>query len=151
MTLLAIAQSSYACSSAIAPAVDNFKNTINPTCEYEMLGVDDLANSLWLQREFNKAKEEKSDYWSDWAFKLEGEPIVTGRLKSNYVGLGLWRPKEFAEIDKDLAYDEWLITHGLQFSVGLGDQNGTSPRMRFDYRWHNQSDNDFLVQLEFPF
>ncbi|MHC6529506.1 hypothetical protein [Vibrio proteolyticus] len=93
----------------------------------------------------------ESEYWNDWITLDDTNPLLTQSLESNYFGVGIWLPSEVEDRMHDMQAGEWIINHGLQFSVGLGDKQAGKPRMRFDYRWHNQYDGDVLMQVEVPF
>lgn len=91
-----------------------------------------------------------ADYWSDWVLKSETNPIVTQALASNYLGIGIWVPQE---LEKQLDYmetEDWILSHGLQFSLGFGQRNSGYPRMRLDYRWHETFDSDWMMLIELP-
>lgn len=91
------------------------------------------------------------DYWSEWSFDQIDDPFITQNLASNYFGLGVWLPSDLAENVSTMSTDEWLRSHGLQFSVGFGDKKLGEPRMRLDYRWHEDYDGDIMMQVEVPF
>ena len=93
----------------------------------------------------------KPDYWSDWVIQSKDAPLLTQSLASNYVGLGMWFPEELEDEQYNMSTEEWLMNHGLQLSIGFGDKVDGQPRMRFDYRWHDSSDADLMMQVELPF
>ncbi|MCV5991403.1 hypothetical protein OFO94_35620, partial [Escherichia coli] len=66
-------------------------------------------------------------------------------------GLGFWMPEELRDEESKMDTEEWLRSHGLMFSVGFGDKSDGQPRMRFDYRWHEYYDADWMMQIEVPF
>ncbi|PSU13268.1 hypothetical protein C9J03_07330 [Photobacterium gaetbulicola] len=63
-------------------------------------------------------------------------------------------PEKFAEddlLDVD-EIKELIKKYGLQMSFGIGGENGRSPRLRLDYRWHEDRDlEDVFIQVEIPF
>ena len=111
-------------------------------------GISDKFLDLFTQQQ--PEKEEKDDYWGEWAFNTENNPIVSGRLEKKVVGVGLWLPEELSETEDEMPYDEWLKSHGLQVSFAVGDK-GKEPRVRFDYRWHEVHDGNLMFQVELPF
>ncbi|WP_325205958.1 hypothetical protein [Vibrio sp. 03_296] len=60
-------------------------------------------------------------------------------------------PEEYENQVASMTTEEWLRSHGLMFSIGLGDKKSGEPRMRFDYRWHETSEADVMMQIEVPF
>ena len=90
-------------------------------------------------------------YWEEWAIRSEDTPVLTQNLENSYFGLGLWMPEELREEEEKMSAEEWLKNHGLMFSVGFGDKQDGEPRMRFDYRWHEYYDADWMMQIEVPF
>ncbi|RTZ18224.1 hypothetical protein EJ063_05405 [Vibrio aquaticus] len=98
--------------------------------------------------------EESTDYasyWSDWLLDNEASPILSKSLASNYIGLGVWVPSELEDELASMDTEEWIRSHGLQLSLGFGDMNTGQPRMRVDYRWHDQREGDVMMQVEVPF
>ncbi|WP_117235117.1 hypothetical protein [Vibrio maerlii] len=93
---------------------------------------------------------EQDNYWSDWVLSNNEDPFITQQVSQSYFGLGVWIPEELDQ-DKNLTTEEWLLSHGLQLSVGLGDKNSDTPRVRLDYRWHETHDGDLMMQVEVPF
>ncbi len=94
--------------------------------------------------------DDDPDYWSDWVLKTETNPVITQSLSTNYFGIGIWVPHE---LEKQLDYmetDAWIMSHGLQFSLGIGERNSGEPRIRLDYRWHETYDGDVMMQIELP-
>ncbi len=90
-----------------------------------------------------------NDYWNEWALKGDEQPLLTQRLSDNALGLGLWQPEEYAEID-DMTYREWFDSHGVLLSLGFGDRQSGHPRMRIDYHWHNEHEDNVNVLIEIP-
>ncbi|WP_413283230.1 hypothetical protein [Vibrio sp. MA40-2] len=112
-------------------------------------------NDLGLETDYyfsnNELDQKNQDYWSSWAIETEDSPFVTGQVQDNFIGLGVWMPSALSDIENEMEYKDWLLNHGLQFSVGFGEQNGEAPRMRFDYRWHRNQAADVMFQVELPF
>jgi len=92
-----------------------------------------------------------STYWSEWLLQNDSNPILTKSLSSNYIGLGVWVPSELEDQLSSMDTEEWIKSHGLQLSLGFGDMNTGEPRMRFDYRWHEERNGDVMMQVEVPF
>ncbi|MGR5142729.1 hypothetical protein ACQKPX_13720 [Photobacterium sp. DNB23_23_1] len=101
-----------------------------------------------------KATEQPQDsFWDNWARELDS-PFLTSNISSSFYGLGVWIPEKFAGDDfldvEDVS--ELIKKYGLQMSFGFGGENGQSPRLRFDYRWHEDRNlEDVFIQVEIPF
>ncbi|WP_146448741.1 hypothetical protein [Vibrio kanaloae] len=95
--------------------------------------------------------ESTPDYWTNWVLQSKEAPFITQSLESNYVGLGMWFPEDLEDEQYEMSTEEWLLNHGLQLSIGFGEKVQGQPRMRFDYRWHDSSDADLMMQVELPF
>lgn len=96
-------------------------------------------------------KPDSSEYWSEWALQTKDAPLITQSIKNNYIGLGAWFPEDLEENQRKMTTEEWLLNHGLQLSIGFGDKKDGEPRMRFDYRWHENQQPDVMMQIELPF
>lgn len=96
-------------------------------------------------------KYDDSDYWSDWVLKTESNPVLTQNFADNYFGVGWWTPKDMNSQDDELTTEEWLMNHGLMFSVGFGDKAAGQPRLRLDYLWHDEDPDNVMLQIEVPF
>ncbi|ENY3837803.1 hypothetical protein ACFXIQ_003277 [Vibrio vulnificus] len=102
----------------------------------------------WLNEDKQETQE---DYWGEWALKPKDNPVLTQNLSDKHFGLGFWLPEEYENQVASMTTEEWLRSHGLMFSIGLGDKKSGEPRMRFDYRWHETSEADVMMQIEVPF
>ncbi|WP_417801488.1 hypothetical protein [Vibrio europaeus] len=96
-------------------------------------------------------KTDHSSYWSDWLLGNETNPLISNNASSNYFGVGVWVPNELEDQLKEMNTENWIRSHGVQLSLGFGDMDAGTPRMRLDYRWHEQYDGDFMMQVEVPF
>ncbi|MFM2587978.1 hypothetical protein [Vibrio sp. TBV020] len=92
-----------------------------------------------------------SAYWSEWLLNNDSNPILSKSLASNYIGVGVWVPSELEDQLSSMDTEQWIKSHGLQLSLGFGDMNTGQPRMRVDYRWHDERDGDVMMQVEVPF
>lgn len=113
-------------------------------------GIQYDADKPESSYDFENHDSNESDYWSDWVLKSETNPLVTRALASNYLGIGIWVPHE---LENNLDYmdpEEWILSHGLQFSLGFGKKNSGEPRMRLDYRWHESFEGDLTMLIELP-
>ena len=117
-------------------------------------GNDGASSSLSDPHLQWKASEKKQEsFWDNWARQFDS-PFVSSNTSSSFYGLGVWMPEKFAEDDLwDVEEVKELIRkYGLQMSFGIGGENGKSPRLRFDYRWHEDRDlEDVFIQVEIPF
>ncbi|MDV7103433.1 hypothetical protein R3X26_03325 [Vibrio sp. TH_r3] len=133
-------------------ASEMLQNTSDPSLLCSQLIQADSLELDPLDYSFSSEQNQKNeDYWSNWAIEVEDSPFVTGQLNNNYLGVGIWTPSGFDDTDSEMEYRDWLLSHGLQFSVGLGEPNGQDPRMRVDYRWHKNQAADVMFQIELPF
>jgi hypothetical protein len=106
-------------------------------------GLYDLVNQ--------NDSEDYSTYWEDWVLQSETNPILTRSLASNYIGVGVWVPSELENRLHNMDTEEWILSHGVQLSLGFGSKSSGEPRMRLDYRWHEKFDGDVMMQVEVPF
>lgn len=89
-------------------------------------------------------------FWDDWAKDLDS-PVLSSNSDSSFYGLGVWLPKRYSTLDIDDTM-ELIKKYGLQMSFGFGGEDNDSPRVRFDYRWHDENElDDIFIQVEFPF
>ncbi|MBM4929507.1 hypothetical protein HYO31_05660 [Vibrio parahaemolyticus] len=149
--LLVVTQANSACTYLSDRSVVFESNTM-PTCEevFDSLGLLG-ANALDWDANRPKVQGPIENYWEQWAIKSEDTPFLTQNLDKNYFGLGFWMPEELRDDEKEMTTEEWLRSHGLMFSIGFGDRSDGEPRMRFDYRWHEYYDADWMMQIEVPF
>ncbi len=149
--LLVATQVSAACSYLSDRSVVFADNTM-PVCEQVLDGVGVLATKKlnWSTSKI-KLDGSKKNYWEEWAFKKNETSLLTSNLEKNHFGLGIWMPKELMEEESKMDTEEWLLSHGLMFSVGFGNKGDGKPRMRLDYRWHETYDADWMMQFEVPF
>ncbi|KHT64278.1 hypothetical protein RJ45_07005 [Photobacterium gaetbulicola] len=105
------------------------------------------------QLEWKLASKPKESFWDNWAREFDS-PFLSSTVSSSFYGLGVWMPEKFAEddlLDVD-EIKELIKKYGLQMSFGFGGENGRSPRLRLDYRWHEDRDlEDVFIQVEIPF
>ncbi|MGR5251767.1 hypothetical protein ACPV5S_06125 [Vibrio astriarenae] len=111
--------------------------------------VSDTFANLMVSESTNQFDFD-TEYWDQWLIKSQSDPFLTQRLANNYFGLGVWMPSKLEDDVDQMSYDEWLLSHGLQFSFGVGDKKAGEPRLRFDYRWHEKHQGDFFMQFEIP-
>ena len=109
--------------------------------------LTDNALSWWQ----DKNPDPSQDYWQEWALKPKESPVITQTLSDKHFGVGFWLPEEYESQATKMSTEEWFKSHGLLFSVGFGDKHSGEPRMRFDYRWHESSEADLMMQIEVPF
>lgn len=120
------------------------------TCNEAPGALNDITEqflSLFNQAEEDEMRNE-GHYWQEWAFNTENTPIISSQLDKNVLGVGFWTPDEIEETE--LSYEEWLDNQGLQVSFAVGNK-GKEPRVRVDYRWHDEHTPDVLFQVEVPF
>ena len=121
--------------------------------------------------EFNFAEPSKTssdDYWSDWGLKYRTEPFVSDQYSFGHLGFGVWSPDKdtndswgnsfktttyTGQSTTDITTDPeaWVMNHGVQLSLGFGNKSEGQPRIRFDYLWHENYDDNVRMQVQFPF
>ena len=114
-------------------------------------GIDYASAQLSALGLTDDNKSTNSLYWSDWVLKTDDDPIFTQKLATSYIGFGVWMPQELHEEKSKMSTEEWLMSHGIQISFGFGEKKVGEPRMRIDYRWHEDYDLDVMMQIEVPF
>ncbi|WP_261875235.1 hypothetical protein [Vibrio rarus] len=119
-------------------------------CEEFIETVDELVDDLLVSTHL-KEQSTTVGYWSEWMLQNVDEPLLTQRVDEGFFGLGIYRPYEMTDNDPDLSYEDWIKTHGLQLSVGIGEKKKNEPRVRLDYQWHERHEDVIHVQVEVPF
>ncbi|MGF1741733.1 hypothetical protein L4C34_11785 [Vibrio profundum] len=160
-------------ASTSDPASSNTYNQTAPTIAERSGTASALADNFTLPTDsvpqmpsfdFSNSQDTTDNYWSDWAIKYKSEPFLSDSLSFSHFGVGVWQPQT-AQRDPTfntnlptkpdqvgaIGSEEWLLNHGLQLSLGFGDQNSGQPRIRFDYLWHEDSYDNVMMQVEFPF
>ncbi|CAM2820674.1 hypothetical protein VITU102760_04455 [Vibrio tubiashii] len=124
----------------------------SPTCTtiFDLEIDDTVTNEAFVDLTLAE-KTDHSSYWSDWLLGNETNPLISNSASSNYFGVGVWVPNELEDQLKEMNTENWIRSHGVQLSLGFGDMDAGTPRMRLDYRWHEQYDGDFMMQVEVPF
>lgn len=118
---------------------------------FSMLDGMDYASKQLSALGLFEAHPSDASYWSDWLLKADMDPLFTQKLATSYLGFGVWMPPELLDEQSKMSTEEWLMSHGLQLSIGFGEKKAGEPRMRFDYRWHEDYDGDVMMQIEVPF
>ena len=121
---------------------------------FTLLPLSFIASASEVKLDFELSKKESiNDYWQDWAFELEQEPLYSSNVNNSYFGLGWWSPEIFIEdtptkpID---TYIDWVKNQGVSLSYAYGKSDTNYPRFRFDYRWHEELKDNFFITLEVP-
>ncbi|MFV0448042.1 MAG: hypothetical protein ACK5MF_06220 [Vibrio sp.] len=156
MLLLLVSSLANACESFAYkdPSYEPFETVELPEsrmlCISFIHGVEYASNQLF-ELNFFKDKENISDYWEQWGFEQEEEPFYTHKVAQSYIGVGVWMPTELLEEQAEMSTEEWLKSHGLLLSLGFGSKRKGEPRMRMDYRWHDDYQVDLMMHIEVPF
>lgn len=104
-----------------------------------------------LEQDKSPQQEVTESYWEQWLLAQESEPVFTGRLDDkSVIGFGLWMPEDLEEIETEMSMKEWIASQGLHVGLGFGEK-GKEPRVRFDYRWHEDDHLNMMMQVEVPF
>ncbi|PSW20210.1 hypothetical protein C9I98_09145 [Photobacterium sanctipauli] len=119
--------------------------------QYQQQYVDTDNEVSWQAQ--SESSDTSASFWDNWSGDL-ASPVMTTTASSSFYGLGVWMPEKYAD-DEILTVEdakEWIKKHGLQMSFGVGGEDGNSPRVRFDYRWHDDGDlDDVFIQIDIPF
>lgn len=114
-----------------------------------------IKNDAYSQTQrFNDWKQDQVDnggeFWSHWSDDFADLPVLTEYNDSMYYGLGFWLPRKYDndDVENVLSAEQWVLNHGVQMSLGFGDPNSNSTRVRLDYRWHTKSDVDDGISLQ---
>lgn len=111
----------------------------------------EYASKKLFELDFIKDNENISEYWAQWGLESVDDPFFTHKIAKNYIGIGVWMPSELIEEQAKMSTEEWLKSHGLLLSVGFGNKEKGEPRMRMDYRWHDDYEVDLMMHIEVPF
>ena len=156
MTLLAVFSGSAGACEMYQPDLSNESvlfHSSNGICFSLLEGIEYTATKVDELYDFVSQADsaQETDYWSNWVLQSETNPILTQSLASNYIGLGIWVPSELEGRLQHMDAEEWILSHGVQLSLGFGTKASGEPRMRLDYRWHDRYDGDVMMQVELPF
>ncbi|WP_165313096.1 hypothetical protein [Vibrio ziniensis] len=111
----------------------------------------EYASKKLFELDLFKDKENVDEYWEKWGFKQDEEPFYTHKIAQSYIGVGVWMPTKLLKEESELTTEEWLRSHGLLLSLGFGSKKAGEPRMRMDYRWHEDYEVDLMMHIEVPF
>ena len=114
--------------------------------------LNDLEQSQQSSLAWEHDQENDDGFWKNWT-GLSDSPVLSSKSESTFYGLGLWQPDKYDALDIMSFEDaqEWIKSHGLQMSFGVSSGGGTSPRVRLDYRWHDENLDTVFLQVEIPF
>lgn len=100
--------------------------------------------------EWGMGKTSGSSTRDDWKYDLGSPQYLTGETEVTYYSMGLWKPKDEDPSISDASIEDWLLDHGVNFSFST-KTSLTDVRYRVDMRWHEDTDTEFLFQLQWPF
>ena len=130
--------------------VDNFPHhPFIQQCYYRSLDEND--NEVLLSNlVFQPPEEELADpsYWSGWLSEQQIDPVLSHSLSFSHFGVGFWLYNENSE-SNDLS--AIIQDYGIRLSVGLGRVEAGRPRIRLDYRWHEDYSGDVIMRFDLPF
>ncbi|MCL9780089.1 hypothetical protein M9194_01425 [Vibrio sp. S4M6] len=157
-------------SSATPAPSDNSGSlcTTNASVTDNTLATNTNYSAQLPKLSFKPNTTSSGNYWSDWGFKYSSEPFLSDNYSSSHFGLGIWTPNSQSnqswgtsfkntiypsDNTPDLTTDPeaWMMNHGLQLSLGFGNKQSGQPRVRFDYLWHENNDDNVRMQVELPF
>ncbi|OEE63040.1 hypothetical protein A1OK_20875 [Enterovibrio norvegicus FF-454] len=89
--------------------------------------------------------------WDGWKYDLDVPQYLTTSSGTTFYGFGIWKPEEYQGLSfKESSTEDWIMNHGLNFSFST-ESKISDARYRFDMRWHEDSDTEFLLQMQLPF
>lgn len=88
--------------------------------------------------------------WDGWEYNLGVPQFLTAEAGDSYYGFGLWKPEDDDLNPSDYSAKDWILDHGINFSFGT-ETVSQDIRYRFDMRWHEDLDTEFLFQMQMPF
>lgn len=142
----------------LASFSDDEKQVYLRSCpNFSVSNSDDLLSETKVEPNINwQVDKERSsgEFWDNWSEDMViDSPFLVQQEKSTFYGFGVWLPEKYDDMDLETFSDaqEWIRSHGLQMSFGVGGEDGKSPRFRFDYRWHDEDLSDVFLQLDIPF
>ncbi len=149
VTLLS-ASSTFACWEGEQESVVLVEKAFS-LCEDITNSVDHLVSQLVdATNSITAPNPLSTQYWDEWAMNAsQHDPFLTQDIQGNAIGLGLWLPQELAD-DEEMSYMDYIENQGVLLSLGLGAKSSNEPRMRIDYKWHDEYEDTVHVQLEFP-
>lgn len=122
---------------------------LGSSCALSEFGIvydPELSELSWRYETDNE-----ESFWDGWIGSSDS-PVLSSRSDRTFYGVGVWIPKKYQNTDlvdfEDM--QDWIKSHGLQMSFGLGGEDDRSARIRFDYRWHDDNLDDISLQIEIP-
>ncbi|MDD1779706.1 hypothetical protein LRP49_00730 [Enterovibrio sp. ZSDZ35] len=101
--------------------------------------------------DWNINTENEVSIWDGWKYGFDIPQILTTSAGNTFYGFGVWQPEEYKNLSfGEVSTSEWLKTHGLNLSFGATSTDSET-RYRFDVRWHEDTDADFMLQMQIPF
>jgi hypothetical protein len=98
--------------------------------------------------QFHNGGLAEPSYWLGWQSEQQVDPLLSHSLSSSHFGIGFWLYDENSDSNELSAI---IKDYGIQVSVGLGNSEIGAPRVRLDYRWHEDDAGDIIMQLDLPF
>lgn len=93
--------------------------------------------------------ENLPSFWETWEYDWDLPQFLSAQTESTYYGFGVWQPESLQEQSHDQDVEEWILDQGVNFSFSA-ESKATNTRYRFDMRWHEKTDTEFLFQLQVP-
>ncbi|CZF82017.1 hypothetical protein GCE9029_02978 [Grimontia celer] len=88
--------------------------------------------------------------WDSWKHDWDIPHFLSTQTGASYYGFGVWKPEEYQQQSfTEVGMEDWLLNHGLNFSFTT-ESNSSDTRYRFDMRWHEETNTEFLLQMQVP-
>lgn len=89
-------------------------------------------------------------FWDTWQHDWDIPHFLSAYTGKSYYGFGVWKPEAFQHQSvTEVGMGDWLLNHGLNFSFTT-ESNTRETRYRLDMRWHEDTNTEFLLQMQVP-
>ncbi len=100
--------------------------------------------------EFDVFYAEDESFWDSW---VTDSPFYSSSFEGgSHYGFSLYAPEGIEELEHLSPEDvkRWIRQHGITMSFGIGELSTDKLRLRFDYRWQQETDSNFMLQMQIP-
>ncbi|KKD61562.1 hypothetical protein RN22_04840 [Grimontia sp. AD028] len=88
--------------------------------------------------------------WDSWKHDWDIPHFLSTQTGASYYGFGVWKPEEYQKQSfTEIGMEDWILNHGLNFSFTT-ESNNSDTRYRLDMRWHEDTNTEFLLQMQVP-
>ena len=123
-----------------------YKENVNPLSKFEHKKRSDL----YPPKKIGWEKKQYPSMWDKWKYDFGASQLLTGKAKETYYGFGFWKPEDNDDDIADESVTDWILDHGFNLSLSTKAKE-EDVRYRIDMRWHEDSNTEFLFQVQLPF